>query len=305
MSYYFRLQYRMLNRHISEFGLNPYFGYVLAVIGFIGFSEYLFFKTSYAEYIYAILGISIVINSSESKRNAFLKSQFSTGDYHKIRLLENTILTFPFVIFLLYKSAFLVAVGALLATMILVFINFNRSFRGMMPTPFSRRPFEFSVGFRKTFALILFAYFLTGMAMVADNFNLGIFSIILVVFTTIFYYISPENKFFVWIYNTQPKAFLFQKIKTALWYCLILCLPIMLTLSFFFPNKIIFVIAALLLGYCYLITIILAKYAVFPGEINLPQGILIAIGIWLPPFLIGIIPFFYKKSLENLKPLLP
>ncbi len=304
MNHYFTLQYRMLNRHIAEFGLNPYIGYVLALVGFTGLSEYLFFKTVFAAYIYATLALSMVVNASETGRNEFLKSQFSRSDYFKIRLLENGLLILPFVLFLLYKSIFPVALGLLVASGVLAFLNFNRGFRGVIPTPFAKQPFEFVVGFRKTFGVIGFAYFLSGMAVYADNFNLGIFAILLIVFTTLFYYLSPENKFFVWSYNLAPKPFLFKKIRTALWYCFLLCVPNLLVLGYFFPDKVIFIMAALLLGYCYLILVILAKYAVFPGEINLPQGILIAIGIWLPPFLLGIIPFFYQKSVKTLKQIL-
>ena len=50
--------------------------------------------------------------------------------------------------------------------------------------------------------------------------------------------------------------------------------------------------------------IVLAKYAAFPGVISLPQALLIAFGLWLPPLLLGIIPYFYSQSIKKLKEIL-
>jgi hypothetical protein len=60
----------------------------------------------------------------------------------------------------------------------------------------------------------------------------------------------------------------------------------------------------LLLGYVYLVTIILAKYSGYPNEMNLLQGILIGISLLFPPILIGIIPFFYLQSIKRLNDIL-
>ena len=69
----------------------------------------------------------------------------------------------------------------------------------------------------------------------------------------------------------------------------------------FYPNEILTLIALILLSYIYIITIILAKYSVYPNEINLPEIILIGTSIVFPPLLLGIIPFFYTKSIKQLK----
>jgi hypothetical protein len=51
----------------------------------------------------------------------------------------------------------------------------------------------------------------------------------------------------------------------------------------------------------FLWTVILAKYSAYPGEMNLPEGMIIAISIYFPPLLLAIIPFFYTKSIRKLK----
>ncbi|GJM31568.1 MAG: hypothetical protein DHS20C18_05690 [Saprospiraceae bacterium] len=304
MTHYFKLQYKMLNRHLSEFGVHPVVGYLLGLLCFVGLSVYLFYKTAFASYIYVFLAISLLVNPGKTKRNDFLKSCFSKLDYLKTRLLENLILVAPFVGFLLYRACFGEALVLLIGSGGMAFLNFSRPFTQVLPTPFYKQPFEFTVGFRRTFLVIFFAYFLTYMAIAVNNFNLGIFAILLVLFTCLSYYFNPENRFFVWIFSLSPRNFLWQKIKVALLSATLLCLPIDLCLAVFFPEYIKIVIGVQILGYLYLLTIILGKYSAFPRALDLPQGILIAISVWLPPFLLGIIPFFYVQAIKRLKEIL-
>jgi hypothetical protein len=58
------------------------------------------------------------------------------------------------------------------------------------------------------------------------------------------------------------------------------------------------------LGYCYLLTVILAKYSTFPRKINLPQGILLAMSLAMPLLLLIVVPFFYIESNRRLKEIL-
>jgi hypothetical protein len=51
----------------------------------------------------------------------------------------------------------------------------------------------------------------------------------------------------------------------------------------------------------YLTTVILAKYAAYPNEIDLVQGIIMAICLVMPPLLIVVIPFFANQSANKLK----
>jgi hypothetical protein len=98
-----------------------------------------------------------------------------------------------------------------------------------------------------------------------------------------------------------PKQFILQKIKTALLFTSIISLPIVLTLSFFFYSNIVALIAFYIIGCVFLITIITAKYSVYPMEMNLPEGIVIVISISFPPLLLFIAPYFYIKAIKKLQ----
>ena len=51
----------MLNRQLTEWGIEPVIGYIVGLFAFIGISMKLFEKTQFAEYIYIVLTLSLVI----------------------------------------------------------------------------------------------------------------------------------------------------------------------------------------------------------------------------------------------------
>ena len=300
MKEYFKLQYRILNRKMNDVGLSPILGYLLTIIGFYGISIYLFSKTEFAEYFYGLISISFLPKLSEKKRNDFLKTAFSISNYSKLRIMENLIIVFPFLIFLLYQQSFLVTIILLFISPLMFILNFDNNFNFTIPTPFSKKPFEFPVGFRNTFFLFPFAYFLAYQSILADNFNLGIASMLLITVVVMSYYSKPENEYFIWSFNLTSKDFLIKKIMIGFLFFSFLILPVILSLIIFYPNETLTLLAFILLSYTYIITIILAKYSTYPNEINLPEGILLGISIIFPPLLLGIIPFFYTKSIKQL-----
>lgn len=304
MKEYFKLQYRMLNRKMDEIGFSPIFGYILAIIGFYGISVYLFSKTEFAEYLYGLISISFISKLSEKRRNDFLTTIFSINNYRKLRIMENLVFAFPFLAFLLFKQSFVIAIILFFISILISILNFNYSFNFTIPTPFSKKPFEFPVGFRKTFYIFPFAYFLTYQSILVGNFNLGVASMLIIAIMILSYYSKPENEFYIWSFNLSARDFLINKIKTGLIYFTFLSLPILISLIGFFPNETTTLIAFLLLGYVYITTIILAKYSAYPNEMNLPEVMLIGFSLMFPPILLGIIPFFYTKSVKQLKPLL-
>lgn len=300
MRHYFNLQSRLISRHIDDFGLPPVLGPLLGALLFIALSIFLFIKTELAVYVYLLVALSTLTNLSGGSRNEFLRTCFTDGDYRQVRLLENAIVALPFFGFLLFKAQYLPAAGLTLGAVLLVFLNFDRSDQFTLPTPFGKRPFEFVVGFRKTFYLYGLAYFLTIMAVVVDNFNLGAFSMLGVFVACLSYYGDLEPGFYVWVHAQGPKAFLWEKIKTALLYSTLLCLPVVATLAIFFWGNAYIILAVLFVGNLYLTTMILAKYSAYPQAIGLPQSILLAMSLTLPPLLLFIIPFFYKNSIKHL-----
>lgn len=294
----------MTKRKLDAFGLNPNLGLFLLPLVFVMLSYYLFYKSGLAAYIYIFIVIALVSQLSEPKRNEFLKSIFSRINYLKVRMLENFVCALPFMLFLMFKQQYIFTLSIFLVTLIMALFNYNASLNFTIPTPFYKKPFEFAVGFRKTFFLFPLAYFLTFMAVSVSNYNLGIFSLLLLGVICLSYYSKPENEFYVWSFNLSPSEFLLQKIKTSAIYFTLLSLPIVLAISIFFLNEI--GITLIFFGICqaFLVTIILAKYSAFPYEMSLPQGIIITISIVFPPILIVVIPYFYNQSIKRLNTIL-
>lgn len=304
MKEYFQLQFKILNRRMIDFGLPLLIGYTLLPFIFVLLSNYLFEKTEFANYIYGLFALSLISKLSEPKRNDFLKSIFNKGKYKKLRILENIIYCLPFTLYLTYQKQFVFSAILNLCVIIIMLFNFSTNLNVTIPTPFSKKPFEFTVGFRKTFYVFPIAYFLTYISISIGNFNLGVFSMLLIALTCFSYYSKIENEYFVWNYNLSSKEFLIEKTKTCLIFFTLLSLPIIIALSISFFIEIDILIVFLLLCYAYLTTIIFAKYSSFPDEMNMSQGILIAISFMFPPILLIFIPLFYSQSIKKLNTIL-
>lgn len=302
MKNYFRLQIKITNRKIDHFGLSPFWAYLLVVFLFCLSSFYLFYKLSFAPYIYVLMSISFLSKLSKKKRNEFLKTMSATKKFYvKLRLVENFIISFPFIFFLIYKQEFLFVLLLFFFSILGVFFNVKDNFSFTIPTPFTKKPFEFLVGFRRTFYLIFITYFLVFQSIVAQNFNLGIFSVLLLGVVVLSYYSKIENEFFIWIFRLSPKQFLLQKIKIAIFHFIILILPVFISLGICFSDEL-FNLALFFLLFClYLITAIFAKYSNYPNEIHFPSAFFMGISFVIPPLILIAIPFFYNKSEQKLK----
>ncbi len=303
MKEYFSLQFIMTNRRFRDAGVVPIFAYLILTIGFFILSNFLFKTTEFAVYLYAFLNINLIGRLSETRRCEFLIICFGDNQFKKIRIAENLLCTTPFLSFFLYKQLIIPILFILLVSLILALLNFRTKFNYTIYSPFSKRPFEFATGFRNTFPLFIAAYVLVIVAASVGNFNLGIFSLMIVFGSSFSFYLSTENEYFVWSYNLNPRNFLINKIKTALLYSLALTIPIVVLLSFYFQQSIGLLFIFLLIGWGWVICTIVIKYSSYPNEINIPNGILLALCLTLPPMLVILTPIlFYKaeKRLENI-----
>lgn len=271
---------------------------------FFGLSVILFNKVGYAEYIYTAFALTIVGGLSEMRRNDFLGLCFGQGQLRKVRVAENILASVPFFAFLLYKQMFLPAILLLTGTMILAVLKFKTSSNFALWTPFSKRPFEFSEGFRNTYYLILPAYCLAFAGVAVGNFNLCVFAILLVFAVTLSYYIKQENEYYVWVYNLNVKQFLFGKLRTALLLSFFLTFPIAFLTAVVFPSHIGILLLLFLAGWAFLVYMILSKYAVYPSELSVAHVVLSALCLLFPFLLILLIPYFFDKSQNRLSSLL-
>lgn len=304
--YYFKLQFKVHRRKLMDFGL-PFLptSIVLPLIFFYVSNSFLDnTKYDHAPHIYGIIALVIISKLSRPKRTGFLKSIFNKNDYPVIRVLENTACCLPFVGILLYKGLYVYAFSTYILSTILAFLNFRISFDLTLPTPFGKTPFEFTIGFRNTFLIFPIAYFLTYVSVSINNFNLGIFSMLLISAICMSYFSKVENRYYVWNFNLPPKQFLRYKTRTCYIGFSLLTFPIVITLSIFFFDKIDVIIVFLTMCYVYLTLMSYAKYANFPNKIGLSQGILIVMGLVFPPLLFVLVPYFHSKSIKSLKDIL-
>lgn len=304
MKDYFQLQYKMLNRQIIAAGIPLVLGYTLTPTVFIVLSVYLFSVTNYGHYLYGAFALVFVLKLSNPERTDFLKTIFSKKKFHQLRIIENLICVSPFSLFLVYEGLLIWAVALLFSSSVFAVFNIKTSVNITLPTPFGKKPFEFLVGFRKTFVLYPLVYAITYFSIAHANFNLGLFAIACTALLCMSYYSNPESEYLVWNYNSTPKKFLVAKLKSSLINFQLLSAPIVVALSLAFFEQSLILLSFLALCNAYLCTIVFAKYSDFPNKTNVSQGILIGISILLPPFLLILIPRFYAQSLHKLSRIL-
>ncbi len=301
MKHYFHLQFKIINRKIEEAGIIPVIGYILGVVGLILVTELLFYKTEFAKYI-VVLGVVGLMSKFQTKdREDFLLATYGDVEKRKIRMVENLLISVPFMIVLLFKGCFLEAFILLVLSCVLAVATYKTNVNFVIPTPFTKHPYEFTVGFRNTFFVFPIAYTLTIIGVNVGNFNLVIFAMLLVFLISLGYHSAPEKEYYVWIFKDSPPTFLFKKLWAACRNIFILNFPILLMLLYFYSEEYRTIILLYLIGMLFLWTIILAKYSVYPNEMNIPEGILISLSVVFPPLLLFLIPYYFKKSVNNLK----
>ncbi|UZO79999.1 ABC transporter permease [Aquimarina sp. ERC-38] len=301
MLYHFQLQATLLLRRLKLFGISPLLGIPFIAIVFFCFSNWIFLKLVAAPYLYLFIVLFLVTSFSSKKRNDFLHNCYGRSTHKFIRVIENILISLPVAFIFLFQKLWIYSIVSISIAIITGLFSFHIDRNFTIPTPFYKHPFEFILGFRKTYLAYLFVYFLGSISVYVGNFNLCIFSMLVFFFTAISYYNLIEDPYIVWSYDTTPEEFIRKKLKIALQFSLLSLLPLFgFVLVFFFESLDIF-LAASFIGITYLATAILLKYAFFPNTDQLPRQLLFFVVIIFPPALLFTIPYFYKKSVQSLK----
>ncbi|WP_299313866.1 ABC transporter permease [uncultured Aquimarina sp.] len=304
MKYYFLLQYKRIYRSFKDFGTEPFIGYPIIIILFYWMSSSIFENILYANYIYALISIFFTYAIGNSEHRRFVKQHFSIANYRKIIVLNNMLKVTPFAMFLLYKTYY-IEVFLVYGLAFLVSLTKKRTKVSLMvPTPFGKKPFEFVIGFRKTFWLFLLIYCLTIIAVYKGNFNLGVFSLVSVFFVCSSYFMKPDSDFYIWIHAMNSREFLRHKIAIALRNSFVLALPILIGLSIFYFDQLHITLFFLFAGFSYMLMYLLMKYSFQNQGMEIFQGIIGILCLLFPPILIIAIPYFYNKTIKNLDLLL-
>lgn len=301
MKYHFKLQYLRFKRDCISVGINPFIGICVVVCSFIIFSEVVFKKISYSSLLYLLFAIIIISTFSEEIRNQFLKSIFPPIRYRKLRLLENLLAAAPFFIFLIFKNHYLIAILTLVLSSMLSLYN-KMVLKGVqIPSPFSKNPYEFTVGFRRNYIFILAIYSVAFISVYYHNFSLGLLSLLSIFLLCQTFYSVEDPIYYVWIHSQSSKVFLRNKIRIAVLYSFSLSMIILLPLIVFYPFRIGLLLLTLTVGLLYIVLGVLAVYVNFPSKRNLSQNFQFYFAILIPPLLLFIIPNMYNQAIRRLK----
>ncbi len=301
MKYYFKLQYWRLRRSLINLGINPYIGIGFYLISFIGFSALIFKKISFSGYVYPAIALFLIYTFGEKDRNLFLKSIFPPVVYRRLRIFENLMAAVPFGIFLFFKGYYLIALLTLILSSFLSLYNTAGRPGFQIPSPFSKYPYEFTVGFRATWLFILAVYALAFISIYYHNLNLGLFSLLCLYLICLNFYSHLDPIFYVWVHAQSAKIFLKNKIRVALLYSFFLSLIISIPLIFFNLAETGMILLTIFIGSLYMVTGVIATYVNFPIEKSVSQSFQLFSGILIPPVLLFVIPNFYSQAISRLK----
>jgi len=302
LRYYFTLQAKLFIRALKNYNEGVYATLIVTFLAFIFFSITFLDKVPYGPYLYLLLEVVVISSLGGKMRNQFLSSIFLKKKYIILRATENFLTAFPFMIFLLYKKEYwLVVVNIALCLLLSFCNNIGATSNLVIPSPFSRKPYEFTTGFRRTYWLLIILYCSTVYSLVHHNFILGLGSLLGVFVICMTFYSHLDPIFYVWIHAQPAKIFLRRKITTAILYGLFLTLPIAFLLIIFYPGKIVLILLVLFIGLGYLILSVLYVYVCFPVKTTRSQNLQYAAGIFSPPLLLLIIPNFYFQAVRRLK----
>ena len=294
----------MTNRRLKDLGFTPILTYPVILISFFSASIYLFAKTDFAEFLYMLLPLSIMVQICEARRIEFLKISFSGRSFMRLRILENFMVAIPFLVFLIYKEAYFIALLLGVLSVLLVSFNAKKLTSFTVPSPFFQKSFEFTAGFRRVFFVFPLVYGLACIAAWAENLNLGLFAMSIIFFVAMNFYQKLENEYFIWSHALRPKTFLLHKVKTAVLHSTLLVAPVLFLMGISFFGSAALIAVFLLAGYGFLACITLARYSSYPSELSVPNGLLIGVCLLFPPMLLVLIPYFFIKSVRRLEPLL-
>lgn len=298
MRFYFHLQYVRFCRILREEGIHPAWVYLSVFLIFVLLSQLILAWSKVGSWLY--IGLAILI-FTRLKHGALVTQVFSKKSIYLLAFFETLVCAIPFIALLLSNQFYL-------ESLLLVPLLFSVSFLKVpdiimpkIPTPFYRRPFEFVVGFRKSFPLIIVFYAMVVISLLVLNLNLGLVSVLLIYLVIAGYYGNVEPAFLVWTYAFPPTHFLTFKAKTALLYSFLMVLPASLAMMVVFPSKWYLILAFYCFGVLLPIASLLNKYVSFPRKAEYINAIFIGSCMVFPPIFLFIIPYLSSKASENLK----
>lgn len=285
----------------TAFGLHPYLSILCIVIFFLVGTAMVFQRIIFPEIIYSGICFFVVLLFSEKRRNNFLKHIFPKERFTKIRIFENVVTSLPFCVGIVIMGNYLYTILPLIISFGLSYYNQGGRLSTVIPTPFGKNPFEFIVGFRKWVALYLCLFLVFAISLYVGNYKLGLFCLSLTLLLCLDFYSKYEKQYFLWIHNMDSRAFIHEKIRVALKHAVIISLPFYTLLICFYVDCFLSTIGVLLVLLFYIIFIVLFKYSAYPMGPHLKNILILVCSILFPVLMVFLFPYFYNKSIVNVK----
>lgn len=301
MGYYFKLRLKSILRSGKDIGLPIWMLFVLfSLLFYILFVLCQRYPT-YAPYGIIYIGWLTIYSNSNRQHISFLKTQFSHKRFLIVRLVESTVLFSPLLLITIFTYSWWTFLLLLLFILIATFSKgFHLSTRPT-PTPFSKKPFEFIIFFRRSWLLFILLYVIAGIGVYVSNPNLCllVFAFTCLINAQVYSEIEQEN--ILWNYSMKPDVYLWHKIKRGLLQAALLVIPMLIVLSLFFPESLLWYIAIWGATCLFLALLIMVKYAVYPRPIGIMEFYFIAVGSVIPLIIFLLYFYYFKKAIINLK----
>ena len=291
----------MLNRQVQDAGFPAVLWPLAAIAGYVALYYVMERYPTWGAYAIVLANFQLLFSLSDTRRNDFLKANFSTGHYYSIRLLENLLISLGTLVLCLLHGHYLLA-GLLLAfAAIFLFSSTTSLWKRSIPTPFTAKPFEFSIGFRKTWLLLAVLYALGFIGLAVGNVNLGLFCLFGICGCSVLYYQDPEPLLVHWNQCRRPLPFLRYKMWRGIIQLSLLLAPLLLGLAVLHPSG--FYKGAIVWGLGLLLVpfMVCLKYAVFPRRLNATEASMVALCVMFYPLILAVIPYYCIKAIDNLK----
>lgn len=301
MKYYFTLQRQLLVRKSHELGLNPLLGLFLVLACGIVLPFFLTPIAPRSGWILVVMAAWLVLQNSRRDKFDFLQLQFGRRRAHTLLALENGGLILPILSFLViqllwFQALFLAVIIALFSWMPL-----RPLVQKAIPTPYSRHPFEFAAGFRRSWWIYLglTVWIIHGWSI--GNGNLAFVGICLITLTQLANYLLPEDEVFIWNFAYTPSQFLWAKIRRAVGQQLYLSIPFFAGHIVCFPDRAWLLLLLLVVGTTLFALLISMKYARFPLELSVVEAVFFCTCIFFPPLLLVFVPMYFQRACRNLE----
>ncbi|MFD2599257.1 hypothetical protein ACFSQ3_09855 [Sphingobacterium corticis] len=301
MNYYFRLRITLLKRYAEDAGIPfPMAILVATILLALLFSVG---QRSPKYYPFVLIGLQFILLKSLSSRTQLLalRQIFSASQYYRIRFLENYLVSLPIIALALVHPQWLLCLAVVIMPGIIVFSGAMAISGLVVPTPFSKKPFEFALLFRKAWWIWMLLHALCLISLLYGNENLAFVLLGATALIALQAYDVVEDEHLVWNYVLSPKRYLWMKFIRGVKDLLIWTLPMLILVLIRFPEGIWMILLLCFVVILLLGLTILMKYSRYPSRPGVVEILAFAFSVAtiIPLPLLCI--HLYKKSVRRLK----